>query len=389
MIRTLMAAAALALCAPGLALAQTAANAGATAGVQMTAQDALASKLIGSPIYSTLAANNNGSKGNSAASSAATADGTSPNGVAAPSGASAMGASGAVANTASDTNAQQIGTISDLVVDRQGTIKAVVVGIGGVLGIGQKSVAVPFTQVKWQVAADGSVRGALDTTADALKAAPDFKAPTNGQATTVGDNRSNASRTAGSGTAPGATTTPGTAPAPGAAPTTSGTMTTPGMAATTPGATTGPGSANASTNNAATTFATTAGPANLFEIQSSQLALKQTQTAGVTAFAQRMITDHTKAGQDMQAALKSDNISVPAPALTQDQQQQMSQLQGLKGQQFDQAYIQAQVKAHDDAVNLFQNYSQSGPVGALKTFAGKTLPVLKMHQQMIHKLAGK
>jgi putative membrane protein len=48
-----------------------------------------------------------------------------------------------------------------------------------------------------------------------------------------------------------------------------------------------------------------------------------------------------------------------------------------------------QVKAHDDAVQLFQNYSQSGPNGALKTFAGKTLPVLKMHQQMIHKLAGK
>jgi putative membrane protein len=162
-------------------------------------------------------------------------------------------------------------------------------------------------------------------------------------------------------------------------------MTTPGMAATTSGAT----SADASTNNAAMTFATTAGPANLFEIQSSQLALKQTQTSDVTAFAQRMITDHTKAGQDMDAALKSDNIAAPAPALTQDQQQQMSQLQGLKGQDFDKAYIQAQVKAHDDAVDLFQNYSQSGPDGALKTFATKTLPVLKTHQQMIHKLAGK
>src|SRR6185437_3388061 len=103
-----------------------------------------------------------------------------------------------------------------------------------------------------------------------------------------------------------------------------------------------------------------------------------TQTSDVTAFAQRMITDHTKAGQDMDEALKSDNIAAPAPALTQDQQQQMSQLQGLKGQDFDKAYIQAQVKAHDDAVNLFQSYSQSGPDGALKT-----------HQQMIHKLAGK
>ena len=360
MIRTLFAAAALALCAPGLALAQTAGSTGAMAGVQMTSQDALASKLIGSSIYSAIATNGNNAKSGNVATNAAPAAGTpangSPNGVAAPAGATATGAQGAVANTASDTNAQEIGKISDLVVDRQGNIKAVVIGIGGVLGLGQKSVAVPYSNITWQVAADGSIRGSLATTADQLKNAPDFKAPTNGQATTVG-----------------------------AAPAASGTMTTPGMAATTSGAT----SADASTNNAAMTFATTAGPANLFEIQSSQLALKQTQTSDVTAFAQRMITDHTKAGQDMDAALKSDNIAAPAPALTQDQQQQMSQLQGLKGQDFDKAYIQAQVKAHDDAVNLFQNYSQSGPDGALKTFATKTLPVLKTHQQMIHKLAGK
>ena len=110
MIRTLFAAAALALCAPGLALAQTAGSTGAMAGVQMTSQDALASKLIGSSIYSAIATNGNNAKSGNAATNAAPAAGTpangSPNGVAAPAGATATGAQGAVANTASDTNAQ-------------------------------------------------------------------------------------------------------------------------------------------------------------------------------------------------------------------------------------------------------------------------------------------
>jgi sporulation protein YlmC with PRC-barrel domain len=43
---------------------------------------------------------------------------------------------------------QKIGEIDDVVVGRSGQIEAIVVGVGGFLGIGKKSVAIPFTQVK-------------------------------------------------------------------------------------------------------------------------------------------------------------------------------------------------------------------------------------------------
>jgi sporulation protein YlmC with PRC-barrel domain len=48
-----------------------------------------------------------------------------------------------------NTNNEKIGDISELIVDRSGKIQAVVIGIGGFLGMGEHQVAVPFEQVQW------------------------------------------------------------------------------------------------------------------------------------------------------------------------------------------------------------------------------------------------
>ena len=48
-----------------------------------------------------------------------------------------------------NTNNESIGDISDLIVDRDGKIEAVVIGVGGFLGMGEHSVAVPFEQIKF------------------------------------------------------------------------------------------------------------------------------------------------------------------------------------------------------------------------------------------------
>ncbi|QRM28317.1 PRC-barrel domain-containing protein [Microvirga sp. VF16] len=46
-------------------------------------------------------------------------------------------------------NNEKIGDISELLVDSSGKIQAVVVGVGGFLGIGERDVAIPFDQVKF------------------------------------------------------------------------------------------------------------------------------------------------------------------------------------------------------------------------------------------------
>ena len=78
-----------------------------------------------------------------------------------------------VFSTAGD-DAEEIGNISDLVFSEDGQITAVVIGVGGFLGIGEKAVAVDFGSLEFTLAADNTERWVLPTTAEALTAAPDF-----------------------------------------------------------------------------------------------------------------------------------------------------------------------------------------------------------------------
>jgi sporulation protein YlmC with PRC-barrel domain len=48
-----------------------------------------------------------------------------------------------------NNNNENIGSINDLLTDKTGNIKAVVIGVGGFLGIGEHLVAIPFDQVKF------------------------------------------------------------------------------------------------------------------------------------------------------------------------------------------------------------------------------------------------
>jgi sporulation protein YlmC with PRC-barrel domain len=81
---------------------------------------------------------------------------------------------GSTVYTSPADDADNIGDINDLVVDANGDIAAVVIGVGGFLGVGEKDVAVDYKELQQTKAGDGSFRYVLPTTADALKAAPEF-----------------------------------------------------------------------------------------------------------------------------------------------------------------------------------------------------------------------
>jgi sporulation protein YlmC with PRC-barrel domain len=49
------------------------------------------------------------------------------------------------------SNNERIGDVNEVLVDRQGNADAVVVGVGGFLGIGEKNVALPFNAFEWQM----------------------------------------------------------------------------------------------------------------------------------------------------------------------------------------------------------------------------------------------
>ncbi|WP_439601097.1 PRC-barrel domain-containing protein [Devosia sp.] len=73
------------------------------------------------------------------------------------------------------TDAEHIGDVNNLVVGERGEVAAVVIGVGGFLGIGEKNVAVNYAELQWVTAEDGSKRFVLNTTKEALETAPNFE----------------------------------------------------------------------------------------------------------------------------------------------------------------------------------------------------------------------
>lgn len=70
-------------------------------------------------------------------------------------------------------DAQNVGTVNDLVISKDGMVEAIVIGVGGFLGLGQKDVAIDYKTIDW-AERDGDRWIVIEATADQLKELPDF-----------------------------------------------------------------------------------------------------------------------------------------------------------------------------------------------------------------------
>ena len=126
---------------------------------------------------------------------------------------------------------------------------------------------------------------------------------------------------------------------------------------------------------------------DMFEIQSSQLALSKEADADTKPFAEKMVQDHQKTSSELKGLVEGSMVKLTLPTrLDAEHQQMLNELNAKSGKDFDQTYDQIQVKAHREAAALFEAYSKSGEDSELKTWAGKMLPHLKEHLSMAEKL---
>ena len=72
-------------------------------------------------------------------------------------------------------DAEHIGDVNDLVISEEGTVEAVVIGVGGFLGIGEKNVAIALDELKW-TERDGDRWLVADTSKEALEQLAAFDA---------------------------------------------------------------------------------------------------------------------------------------------------------------------------------------------------------------------
>jgi putative membrane protein len=125
-------------------------------------------------------------------------------------------------------------------------------------------------------------------------------------------------------------------------------------------------------------FAVSAANGGMAEVELSKLAITKGANAKVKEFATMMTKDHGGANAELMELAKTKNITLPT-TVGEDEQKTMGDLQAKSGAEFDKAYVDVMVKDHKKTVDLFEKATTDSKDADIKSFAIKTLPVLKNH----------
>ena len=133
-------------------------------------------------------------------------------------------------------------------------------------------------------------------------------------------------------------------------------------------------------------FAAEAASGGMAEVKLGELAQQKGTSDKVKDFGQKMVSDHSKAGDDLKQVAQQQGLNLPEEMSKQDQAT-YDRLSKLEGKQFDEAYARAMLTDHQKDVAAFEKEVSSGKNEALKEFASRTLPTLKEHLKLAHEMA--
>ena len=129
-------------------------------------------------------------------------------------------------------------------------------------------------------------------------------------------------------------------------------------------------------------FMMTAAMGGMAEVEMARLALQKSASDSVKQYAQKMIDDHTMAGDELKRLASMKGVALPAQPDAKHMAM-MAKMGKLSGMGFDMMYVkEAGVKAHEKMEKLYMKESMSGMDMDAKAFASKTLPTVRMHLQM-------
>jgi len=154
--------------------------------------------------------------------------------------------------------------------------------------------------------------------------------------------------------------------------------------------TSGTGAATGTTGTAAMTstmdpadsdFMMKAAQGGMAEVDMGNMASSKATNADVKKFGDRMVTDHSKANDELKQLAATKGVTLPT-AVSAEEQKDMDALSAKSGKDFDKAYIDDMVKDHEKDVAEFEKASKDAKDADLKAWVTKTLPTLQGHLKM-------
>jgi putative membrane protein len=127
-------------------------------------------------------------------------------------------------------------------------------------------------------------------------------------------------------------------------------------------------------------FIQAAAKGGMMEVEMGKMGQKQAKSADVKKFATLMVTDHTKANNQLKALAKKKGVTLESEAPKMDKMDDAS---------FDKDYMADMVKDHEKDVAEFEKQAKDGSDADVKAWANKTLPTLKKHLELAKETQGK
>lgn len=137
-------------------------------------------------------------------------------------------------------------------------------------------------------------------------------------------------------------------------------------------------SADTSLSEQDRTFATTAMADGMLEVRLGTLAKDQGGSEAVKTFGQRMVSDHEMINRQLEVIARKHSMAPPAE-LPAEEKAQVDKLTGLRGEDFDAAYMPMMVQDHQKDIEDFRKQARRGSNPELKSFAEQNTATLEQH----------
>lgn len=130
-------------------------------------------------------------------------------------------------------------------------------------------------------------------------------------------------------------------------------------------------------------FVTAAASSDMFEIESSRLALQRSQVPMLRMHAEMMIRDHSNTSAQLRAAASSAGYGMPTEMLPMH----AAMLNDLaRSPNFDATYRSQQLTSHQQALALMDTYARRGDVPQLRGVAAAAVPVIRGHLDHVQRM---
>src|ERR1041385_8239220 len=128
-------------------------------------------------------------------------------------------------------------------------------------------------------------------------------------------------------------------------------------------------------------FVKEAARGGMTEVKLGEMAKQKGSSQSVRDFGQRMVTDHTKANNELKQIASNKGAVIPTE-MSHRENSQIERFEKLSGPEFDKAFAKFMVKDHEKDAKEFADAANDVSDPDLKAFAQKTHAVIEDHLRM-------